>query len=131
MYGLSRNAGERNECTRTSRVNLASITSRGDRFQGGTVTCQWSSAATRSWSRKEPARFPPRPSGKVSPTRSISRPERHFADSFVTIRLAIARALVTWLPRCPLCHNWHERRGCHADVFATPHVPHPSECFRQ
>jgi hypothetical protein len=37
--------------------------------------------------------------------RSRSRPERHFADSFATIRLAIARVLVRWLPRCPLCHQ--------------------------
>jgi len=37
--------------------------------------------------------------------RTRSRPERHFADSFTTIRLAIARALALWLPRCPLCHQ--------------------------
>ena len=45
--------------------------------------------------------------GKRKPTRSISRPERHFVDSFTTLRLARAYALIAWLPRCPLCH----RRG--------------------
>jgi hypothetical protein len=33
------------------------------------------------------------------------RAARHFADSFATIRLAIARALIAWLPRCPFCHR--------------------------
>jgi hypothetical protein len=37
--------------------------------------------------------------------RTRSRPERHFADSFATIRLAIARALLLWLPRCPICQQ--------------------------
>jgi len=32
---------------------------------------------------------------------STSRPERHFADSFITARLAIALYLARWLPRCP------------------------------
>jgi hypothetical protein len=41
----------------------------------------------------------------LTPTRSKSRPERHFADSFITIRLVIARAIARWLPRCPLCHR--------------------------
>jgi hypothetical protein len=30
-----------------------------------------------------------------------TRPERHFPDSFITVRLSIAR----WLPRCPACHR--------------------------
>jgi len=47
--------------------------------------------------------FPPRGDGRVKPVRSTQRPERHFADSFITFRLAIARILSTWLPRCPLC----------------------------
>lgn len=47
--------------------------------------------------------FPPRPDGVVDLVRSRSRPERHFADSFITARLAIARVLVSWLPRCPGC----------------------------
>ncbi len=33
------------------------------------------------------------------------RPERHFVDSFITIRLALARAIARWLPRWPLCHR--------------------------
>jgi SRSO17 transposase len=49
--------------------------------------------------------FPPRPDGPVPLVRTPSRPERHFADSFATIRLAIARVLACWLPRCPLCHR--------------------------
>jgi hypothetical protein len=32
-------------------------------------------------------------------------PERHFVDSFITIRLVIARAIARWLPRCPTCHR--------------------------
>ena len=48
--------------------------------------------------------FPPRPPGPVKPTRSASRPERHFPDSFDTIRLAMMRVLSRWLPRCPTCH---------------------------
>jgi hypothetical protein len=41
----------------------------------------------------------------VRPQRTSSRPERHFLDSFITIRLSIARAIAGWLPRCPLCHR--------------------------
>jgi hypothetical protein len=52
---------------------------------------------------------PPRPEGRWATTRSRSRPERHFADSFATMRLAIARAIASWLPRCPACHA--PRRG--------------------
>jgi hypothetical protein len=48
--------------------------------------------------------FPPRPEGRWPTTRSRSRPERHLADSFITIRLAIAREISRWLPRCPSCH---------------------------
>jgi hypothetical protein len=39
---------------------------------------------------------PPRPEGRWKTTRSRSRPERHFADSFATMRLAIARAIARW-----------------------------------
>jgi len=56
--------------------------------------------------------FPPRPEklprGKrriVTTVRTATRPERHFRDSFITVRLAVARVLATWLPRCPLCHR--------------------------
>jgi SRSO17 transposase len=48
--------------------------------------------------------FFPRPTAKVTPTRSASRPERHVAHSFITVRQTIARALIAWLPRCPACH---------------------------
>jgi SRSO17 transposase len=48
--------------------------------------------------------FPPRRSPPKT-VRSNARPERHFEDSFASIRLAIARFLATWLPRCPLCHR--------------------------
>ena len=54
--------------------------------------------------------FPPRPDRKLRPTRSSSRPERHFADSFITARLAIARVLASWLPRCPCCHRSNASR---------------------
>ena len=53
---------------------------------------------------------PPRPDRKLRPTRSKSRPERHFADSFITARLAIARVLASWLPRCPCCHRSNASR---------------------
>ena len=49
--------------------------------------------------------FPPRPEGRLAPTRSTSRPERHFHDSFITARLAMVRVIATWLPRCPTCHR--------------------------
>ncbi|WP_437747499.1 reverse transcriptase domain-containing protein [Sorangium sp. So ce1504] len=45
--------------------------------------------------------FFPRQTPKVTPTRSASRPERHFADSLATVRRAIARALIAWLPLLP------------------------------
>lgn len=35
----------------------------------------------------------------MKPTRSTSRPERHFHDSFITARLAMARVIATWLPQ--------------------------------
>ena len=50
--------------------------------------------------------------------RTRSRPERHFADSFTTIRLAIARALALWLPRCPLCHHPLDRAERRAQHFS-------------
>ena len=48
--------------------------------------------------------FPPSAAGRIAIVRSLSRPERHFADSFPTVRRAIARVLTQWLPRCPGCH---------------------------
>jgi hypothetical protein len=59
----------------------------------------------RRMSKKQIVRLPPRPDGKVTPIRSRSRPERHFVDSFITIRLALARAIARWLPRYPLCQR--------------------------
>lgn len=49
--------------------------------------------------------FPPRQDGRVKLQRSASRPELHFVDSFITIRLAIAAYLARWLPRCPTCRQ--------------------------
>jgi hypothetical protein len=47
---------------------------------------------------------PPRPNARCSTVRSNTRPERHFHDSLVTLRIAIVRALLArWLPRCPCC----------------------------
>jgi hypothetical protein len=53
---------------------------------------------------------PPRPprlssSGRPYPSasRSTAPPERHYVDSFATMRLAIARVILAWLPRCLLC----------------------------
>lgn len=63
--------------------------------------------------------FPPRPDGTVILSRSAVRPERHFADSFITARLAISRVLATWLPRCPLCHRVRPR------LSSRPHVSRP------
>jgi hypothetical protein len=62
--------------------------------------------------------FPPRTKPPIV-TRSIERPERHFADSFTTIRLAIARLIATWLPRCPVCRRPNARSE----------LPHP-HCTR-
>nr|WP_240360861.1 hypothetical protein [Pyxidicoccus caerfyrddinensis] len=56
-------------------------------------------------------RFPLRPEGRLKPTRSRSQPERHFHDSFITVRLAMARVIATWLPRCPTCHRSNHRRA--------------------
>jgi SRSO17 transposase len=63
--------------------------------------------------------FPPRADGRVKPVRSHARPERHFVDSLATIRLTIARVLLKWLPRCPLCHRCQQPAASLA-TFATP-----------
>ena len=44
--------------------------------------------------------------GVDATVRSKARPERHLADSFITVRLAVARILATRLPRCLCCHRW-------------------------
>lgn len=42
-------------------------------------------------------------SGQRAPTtRSAARPELYFAESLATIRIAVAIALLRWLPRCPM-----------------------------
>ena len=64
--------------------------------------------------------FFPRLTAKVIPTRSASRPERHFADSFTTVRRAIARALTAWLPRCPACHRTCANPRARPLAFAPP-----------
>jgi len=46
-------------------------------------------------------------------TWSALRPERHFHDSVITMRLALARAIAPWLPRCPVCHAVHPWRSSH------------------
>jgi hypothetical protein len=53
--------------------------------------------------------FPPRPPGRVKPVRSKARPERHFADSFLTVRLAIARLVRVWL--APFVRRERDRRA--------------------
>ena len=48
--------------------------------------------------------FPPRPEARAQTVRSHTRPERHFHDSLVTLRVILVRELlVRWLPRCPCC----------------------------
>jgi hypothetical protein len=81
----------------------------GSAFTAGTITALSSSPATRSLSPNARGLSPPRVEGRYDPVRSHSRPERHFPDSFITVRLAIARSAAGWLPRCPDCH-W--RRHC-------------------
>ena len=57
-----------------------------------------------SWSRSTRDLFPPRPERIVKTIRSHTRPERHFQDSLVNLRLIFVRTiLVRWLPRCPCC----------------------------
>jgi len=91
--------------SKTSRANSDSITSRGAASQAGIITSRSYSAATRSSSPNVCGVFPPRRPGRIKTTRTPSRPERHFEDSFVTVRLAISRMLARWLPRCPVCHQ--------------------------
>ncbi len=56
--------------------------------------------------------FPPRPEGRWPTVRNRSRPERHFADSFITVRLAIARtigALATTMSNVSCHFQWPTR----------------------
>jgi hypothetical protein len=52
---------------------------------------------------------PPRPPGRVPLVRSRARPERHVADSFLTVRLAITRLVRAWL--APLVRRELARRA--------------------
>jgi hypothetical protein len=60
---------------------------------------------------------PPRPKGLVPTIRSSSRPERHFVDSFITVRLVLALFLTRWLPRCPFCHQPRGPSRCSVELF--------------
>jgi hypothetical protein len=62
----------------------------------------------------------------VKPVRSPARPERHFVDSLATIRLTIARVLLKWLPRCPLCHR-RQHPANPATLATPPPIPAASE----
>jgi len=87
--------------------------------------------ASRLSSPSAPGLFPPRPEkpprGKrriVTTVRTAARPERHFRDSFITVRLAVARVLATWLPRCPCVTDrdrWH--RLVHMPVNTDGRLP--------
>jgi hypothetical protein len=57
------------------------------------------------------------------PVRSHARPERHFVDSLATIRLTLARVLLKWLPRCPLCHRCQHPARNPAMLAAPPPSP--------
>jgi hypothetical protein len=87
-----------------SRTNWGSTTTKGGGSPAGIITSQSSCAATRSSLPNVCGIFPPRPEGRWETTRSRSRPERHFADSFATMRLAIRpghRTLAASLSRLP------------------------------
>ena len=104
--------GEQSASTKMQRVNSASTTTRADDSLAGTITYLSSFVVMHSRWPNATAFFPSRPEGEIQLVRTTERPERHFADSFITVRLAIARATTTWLPRCPCCHrNDTSRRG--------------------
>jgi hypothetical protein len=65
---------------------------------------------------ERPRRFPPLESRSAERRcDSESRPERHFRDLLITIRLAFARATRRWLPRCPAClSTWTDAQHGHA-----------------
>jgi len=107
----SSSGGAPNGCTRTPRRAWAGslrgpLLPRWNHHVSMVLVCFAFIVAERSRA------FPPRPEklprGKrriVTTVRTATRPERHFRDSFITVRLAVARVLATWLPRCPLCHR--------------------------
>jgi len=83
----------------------------GRSFRGWNHHVSWCWFASRSSLPSVPGLFPlagktaTRKRRIVTTVRTAVRPERHFRDSFITVRLAVARVLATWLPRCPLCHR--------------------------
>jgi hypothetical protein len=61
--------------------------------------------------------FPPRPQARLATTRSATRPERHFHDSLITLRIVLVREiLVRWLPRCPCCLRDFARTTTSSDI---------------
>jgi len=110
-FGESSSGGAPNGCTRTPRESLAGSL-RGPLLPRLEPPCVHGAGLLRVYRRRALQGFPPRPEklprGKrriVTTVRTATRPERHFRDSFITVRLAVARVLATWLPRCPLCHR--------------------------
>ena len=93
------------------RASSASTTARAARFPVGTTTSPSSCAATRSSSPNARGMSPPLPDARRKTIRSIERPERHFAHSFATFLLAIARKVQQWLPRCPHCLRRNRSRA--------------------
>jgi len=77
----------------------------------GTTMCPWCWFASRLSSPSAPGLFPlgrKLPRGKrriVTTVRTATRPSGTSGISFITVRVAVARVLATWLPRCPLCHR--------------------------
>jgi len=106
-FGESSSGGAPNGCTRTPRESLGWITTRAllPRLE---PPCVHGAGLLRVYRRRALQGFSPS-AGKTA-TRKAShrhdgadgnRPERHFRDSFITVRLAVARVLATWLPDAP------------------------------
>jgi len=104
----SSSGGAPNGCTRTPRESLGWITTRAAPSAAGTTMCPWCWFASRLSSPSAPGLFPPRP--EKTATRKASHrhdgadgnpPGAALPDSFITVRLAVARVLATWLPDAP------------------------------
>jgi len=95
-----------------ARESLGWITTRAAPSAAGTTMCPWCWFASR-YRRRALQGFSPlgrknchaESVASSRPVRTATRPERHFRDSFITVRLAVARVLATWLPPMPLCHR--------------------------
>jgi hypothetical protein len=95
----------------TRRASLVWTTMKDSATVAGITTSTSCWSASRSSSPSGPGLLPPRPEkpprgqrSGVELVRSPTRPERHFEDSFITVRQAFARALATWprtLPAMP------------------------------